>query len=72
MHHASGVRRGEPFEHLRHDLDGDGGGADYRWDGASVAADDGCGVIKPAAKATGRWLVIVPTGGLDVRACGAI
>lgn len=51
--------------------DGDGGGALYQWSAASTATDDGCGVIKPASRSTGRWLLSIPQSGINVLQCGA-
>lgn len=38
---------------------GDGGGADYYWDAASTATDDGGSVIKITAVTTGRFRLII-------------
>lgn len=52
-------------------VSGDGGGL-FRWDSASVAADNSGTVIKENAAATGRWVRQTPSGaGLDVRWFGA-
>ena len=48
----------------------DAGGSLYRWDGASVVADDGGAFIQPTAGGTGRWR-LVHNGSISVLQYGA-
>lgn len=50
---------------------GDGGGGLFRWDSASVAADDDGVVIEPTVGGTGRWIRIDVGNVRDVRWFGA-
>lgn len=50
-------------------LANDGGGAQYYWDGASVAADDGFLIIK-SINATGRWKLLI-SDRINLRWAGA-
>lgn len=57
---ASPVASGVAAQTLGYYANGDGGGATYRWDAASSAADNGGTVIVPsAAPALGRWIMVL-------------